>query len=127
MPTSVRPERAARGRRSRLAIVAAGLAAALVLGGCTMSETQQRTFSGAGIGAAAGAAGGALIGAFAGAPGTGAAIGAAAGAAIGGTGGYVHDQQVQRDTSAAQAAQLQRENEQLRQELAAQQQKQPTQ
>ena len=69
-------------------------------GGCTMSETEQRTFSGAGIGAAAGAAGGALIGAIAGVPGTGAAIGAAAGATLGGAGGYIHDQQVQRDAAA---------------------------
>ncbi len=114
MQASVRPGRAAPGGFLVLAT-------ALVLGGCTMSETQQRTFSGAGIGAAAGAAGGALIGAFAGAPGTGAAIGAAAGAAVGGTGGYVHDQQVQRDTAASEAARLQYENEQLRRQLAAQQ------
>ena len=71
-------------RASRSLALAAGLVAALALGGCTMTETEQRTVSGAGIGAAAGAAGGALIGAIAGVPGTGAAIGAAAGAALGG-------------------------------------------
>ncbi len=123
MSAPVRPGHARRGRRQPLVLVlAAGLAAAVVLGGCTMSETQQRTFSGAGIGAAAGAAGGALFGAIAGVPGTGAAIGAAAGAAIGGTGGYIHDQEVKRDTAASQAAQLQRENEELKRQLAAQQQ-----
>jgi phage tail tape-measure protein len=81
---------------SRSPIVAAGLVALLALGGCTMTETQQRTASGTGIGAAVGAAGGAIIGALAGKPGTGAAIGAATGAAVGGTGGYIHDQQTQR-------------------------------
>ncbi len=124
MRASVRPGRAPRGRHGGVLILAAGLVAALVLGGCTMTETQQRTASGAGIGAAAGAAGGALIGAFVGAPGTGAAIGAAAGATIGGTGGFIHDQQVQRDTAASQATQLERENAELRRELAAQQQQQ---
>lgn len=89
------------------------LAAALVLGGCTMTETEQRTVSGAGIGAAVGAAGGAIIGAFAGRPGTGAAIGAAAGGALGGAGGYVHDQQVKRQDAEAETAALQRQNEEL--------------
>jgi hypothetical protein len=127
MHASVRPRQAARGRRhlGRLVLLA-GLAV-VALGGCTMTETQQRTASGAGIGAAVGAAGGALFGALAGAPGTGAAIGAAAGAAVGGAGGYIHDQQVKRETSAAEAARLERENEQLRRELQAQQQKQPQQ
>lgn len=60
------------------------LAAALSLGGCaSMSETQQRTLSGA----AAGTAGGALVGAIAGDAGMGAVIGAGVGAA----GGYVWD------------------------------------
>jgi uncharacterized membrane protein len=98
------------------------LAGALALGGCTMSETEQRTFSGAGLGAAAGAAGGALFGAIAGVPGTGAAIGAAAGAALGGTGGYIHDQQVKRDTAASEAARLERENAELRRQLELEQQ-----
>ena len=85
-----------------------------------MSETEQRTFSGAGLGAAAGAAGGALIGALAGKPGTGAAIGAAAGTALGGAGGYIHDQQVQRDRATADATALQRENEELRRQIELQ-------
>ena len=108
-------------RPGRNLAVAAGLAAALALGGCTMTETEQRTFSGAGIGAAAGAAGGALFGAIAGKPGTGAAIGAAAGAALGGAGGFIHDRQVQRNTAAAEAAALRAENEHLRRLLAEQQ------
>ena len=109
------------GRRGGASLMlAAGLAATLALGGCTMSETEQRTVSGAGLGAAAGAAGGALIGALAGRPGTGAAIGAAAGTALGGAGGYIHDQQVQRDTAAADASSLQRENEELRRQIELQ-------
>jgi len=118
-------ERISARRAGRSLALGAGLAAALVLGGCTMSETEQRTFSGAGLGAAAGAAGGALFGAIAGVPGTGAAIGAAAGAALGGAGGYIHDQQVQRDAASSDAAALQRENEELKRQLAAQQQPQP--
>jgi osmotically inducible lipoprotein OsmB len=104
--------------------LAAGLAAALLFGGCTMSETEQRTFSGAGIGAAAGAAGGALFGALAGVPGTGAAIGAAAGAALGGAGGYIYDQHEQRDAATSDAAALQRENTELKRQLEQQQQQQ---
>jgi YMGG-like Gly-zipper len=127
MHASARPRQAARGRRHLgRSVLVAGLAV-VAIGGCTMTETQQRTASGAGIGAAVGAAGGALFGAFAGAPGTGAAIGAAAGAALGGTGGYIHDQQVKREASTSDAAQLQRENEELRRQLQAQQQNQPQQ
>ena len=48
---------------------------AVAIGSCTMTETQQRTASGAGIGAGVGAAGGALIGALTGNVGAGAAIG----------------------------------------------------
>lgn len=118
MHASVRACPARRGRPSRGLVLAAWLAAAVALAGCTMTETEQRTFSGAGIGAAVGAAGGALFGAMAGVPGTGAAIGAAAGAALGGTGGYIHDQQVKQSTATSNAADLQRENEQLRHELA---------
>jgi len=92
-----------------------------VLGGCTMTETEQRTVSGAGIGAAAGAAGGALIGLFAGVPVTGAAIGAAAGAAVGGAGGYIVDQVKQRESAQAENARLRQENEELRQEQSEQQ------
>ncbi len=50
-----------------------------------MSDTQQRTLSGAGIGAGVGAAGSAVTG---GNP----AVGAAVGAAVGGAGGYIYDQ-----------------------------------
>ena len=124
MLASVRPGRTLRGRRHLGSFVLVAGLAALALGGCTMTETEQRTVSGAGIGAAAGAAGGALIGALVGVPGTGAAIGAAAGATLGGAGGFIHDQQVQRDTAAADAAQLEKENAQLRRELAAKQQQQ---
>jgi osmotically inducible lipoprotein OsmB len=101
-------------------IVAIWLGLSGALGGCTMSETEQRSFSGAGIGAAAGAAGGALFGAMAGVPGTGAAIGAAAGAAIGGAGGYVYDQYKQREAAQAENTQLRQENEQLRQQQSEQ-------
>jgi uncharacterized membrane protein YebE (DUF533 family) len=100
-----------------IAVIWLGLSG--VLGGCTMTETEQRSFSGAGIGAAAGAAGGALIGLMAGAPGPGAAIGAAAGAAVGGAGGYVYDQYKQREQAQAENAQLRQENQQLRQEQDA--------
>ena len=56
----------------------------LGLGGCAnMSDTEQRTLSGAAIGAGAGTA----IGAASGSAGWGAAIGTAAGAA----GGYLYD------------------------------------
>lgn len=60
------------------------LSVGLILGGCAgMSDTQQRTLSGAAIGTGAGA----VVGAIAGSAGWGAAIGAAAGAA----GGYIYD------------------------------------
>jgi uncharacterized protein HemX len=123
MTAQLRPIDFWRGPTGALVLLAAiwlGLAAGL--GGCTMSETEQRTFSGAGIGAAVGAAGGALFGAMAGVPGTGAAIGAAAGAAIGGAGGYIVDQRDQRQAAQAENTQLRQENEQLRQ----QQSEQPT-
>jgi hypothetical protein len=111
-----------RGPTGALVLIAAiWLGLAGTLGGCTMSETEQRTFSGAGIGAAVGAAGGAVFGAMAGVPGTGAAIGAAAGAAIGGAGGYIVDQVDQRQAAQSEAAQLRQENEQLRQQQSEQQ------
>lgn len=70
--------------RSKKSIaVAIGISGALLFGGCAgMSETQQRTTTGALGGAAAGA----LIGAIAGNAGMGAAIGAGAGA----LGGYAY-------------------------------------
>jgi osmotically inducible lipoprotein OsmB len=61
------------------------LASTALIAGCSdMSETQQRTVSGAGIGAA----GGAALGAIGGNPLLGASVGAAAGAGA----GYVYDQ-----------------------------------
>ena len=60
--------------------------AVLVLSACTgMSDTQQRTLSGAGIGAAAGVGIGALTGG-------GLLWGAAGGAVAGAAGGYIYDQ-----------------------------------
>lgn len=71
------------------------LVVTLALGGCAgMSETQQRTMSGA----AMGAAGGALIGAIAGDAGMGAAIGAAAG----GTGGFLYGKHKESEDAAYQ-------------------------
>ena len=61
-----------------------------------MSDTQQRT----GTGAAAGAAAGAAIGSFYGSAGAGAAIGAA----VGGAGGYIYDQQVKKKTRPTRTA-----------------------
>jgi hypothetical protein len=43
-----------------------------------------------------------------------------AGTALGGAGGFIHDRQVQRDTAAAHAAALQRENEELRRQIELQ-------
>jgi uncharacterized membrane protein YebE (DUF533 family) len=114
MTACLRPIDLWRGPTGALALI--WLAVAGGLGGCPMTETEQRSFSGAGIGAAAGAAGVALFGAFAGVPGAGAAIGAAAGAAIGGAGGYVYDQYKQREQAQAENTQLRQENEQLRKE-----------
>ena len=68
------------------------LAVSLALTGCSgMSDTEQRTLSGAAIGAGAGTA----IGAVSGNTGLGAVVGTAAGA----TGGYLYDQhQKSKDT-----------------------------
>lgn len=68
-------------------IIALLLAATFLFVGCAgMSDTQQRTGTGAATGAAVGAAVGSLYGSW----GWGAAVGAAAGAA----GGYIYDQTV---------------------------------
>lgn len=67
----------------RLSIAASAMAMFLLVGCAGMSDTEQRTLSGAGIGAA----GGALVGAIAGNTLVGAAVGTAAGAA----GGYIWD------------------------------------
>jgi len=57
----------------------------LALGGCSgMSDTEQRTLSGAAIGAGAGTAIGAVSG--------NTAVGAIVGTAAGATGGYLYDQ-----------------------------------
>jgi hypothetical protein len=62
-----------------------GVAAAIVLAGCAgMSDTEQRTLSGAPIGNAGGAAVGAITGDWA---------WAAAGAAAAAAGGYLYDKQ----------------------------------
>lgn len=70
-------------------------AAIFLVAGCAgLSDTQQRT----GTGAAAGAAAGAAIGSFYGSAGAGAAIGAV----VGGAGGYIHDQNVKKKDKAYQ-------------------------
>jgi len=77
-------------RSSGLGLIVAG---ALLLSGCTgMSDTEQRTVTGA----AGGAAGGAAIGAIAG----NAALGAGIGAAAGAVGGFLWDQHKQAEQRA---------------------------
>ena len=69
-----------------------GVAAAIVLAGCAgMSDTEQRTLSGAAIGTAGGVAVGAITGEWA---------WAAAGAAAGAAGGYLYDQQKKKEEAA---------------------------
>ena len=68
------------------------LALVVKLGGCTMSETGQRTTSGALIGAG----GGAIIGAIAGNAGMGAAIGAGVGMAS----GYLYGKHKEKEKAA---------------------------
>ena len=76
-------------------IVAAILSLSLACAGCAgMSDTQQRTLSGAAIGTAAGG----VIGAVAGNTGMGLAIGAVAGAG----GGYLYDKHKQTEQAAYQ-------------------------
>ena len=75
----------------------------LTVGACTMTETQQRTGSGAAVGAAAGA----LIGGRS---------GAAWGAAVGAGGGYLVDQQKKRESAEAENRRLREENYRLRQQ-----------
>jgi hypothetical protein len=76
---------------------------AVPVGACTMTETQQRTGSGAAIGAIAGG----LLGGR---------KGAAIGAAVGAGGGYLVDQQKKREGAEAENQRLREENEQLRQQ-----------
>jgi len=70
----------------KTAIVVVLVISLAFLGCAGMSDTEQRTLSGAAIGAGAGT----IIGAIAGDAGWGAAIGAAAGAGA----GYIHDKNV---------------------------------
>lgn len=73
-------------------ILAAALAGTITLAGCAdMSQQDQRVLSGAAIGTAAGAAVGAITGDWA---------WAAGGAAAGAIGGYLVDQQKQREQAA---------------------------
>jgi hypothetical protein len=76
---------------------------AFTVGACTMTETQQRTGSGAAIGAAAGA----LLGGRS---------GAAWGAAVGAGGGYLVDQTKKRESSEAENQRLREENYRLQQQ-----------
>jgi len=73
------------------------------VGACTMTETQQRTGSGAAIGAAAGA----LLGGRS---------GAAWGAALGAGGGYLVDQTKKRESTEAENQRLREENYRLQQQ-----------
>ena len=76
----------------------------LAIGACTMTETQQRTGSGAAIGAAAGAVLGgnrrSVIG----------------GAAVGAASGYLVDQHKKRESAEAENQRLREENYRLRQQ-----------
>lgn len=94
--------------RLRAAAPATCICVALLLGACTMSETEQRV----GSGAALGALGGSLLG--------GSREGAAIGAAIGAAGGFIVDQQAKRSDAESENARLRAENERLRQEAASQ-------
>jgi hypothetical protein len=79
---------------NKLAAYLVVFALLLGLSGCTMSETGQRTASGALIGAA----GGGIIGAIAGNAGMGAAIGAGVGA----TGGFLYGKHKEAEQDAYQ-------------------------
>jgi len=74
----------------------------LAVGGCTMSETQERV----GGGAAIGALGGALLGTS--------RQSAAIGAAVGAAGGYMVDQHKKREDADSDNDRLRAENERLR-------------
>jgi hypothetical protein len=77
---------------TRKLILAWSLAGAVTLAGCAgMSETEQRTLSGAAVGTAAGAAVGAITGEWAWTLG---------GAAVGAASGYIYDQQKQKEKRA---------------------------
>jgi len=87
---------------TRFAIMALVALMALVTGGCTMSETGERTATGAAIGAL----GGALLGTS--------RESAAIGAAVGAAGGYLYDQHEKREDAQSENEQLRQENERLR-------------
>ena len=86
------------------------LSAVVTLGasGCTMTETGQRT----GTGAAIGALGGAVLGTS--------RESAAIGAAVGAAGGYLFDQHRKREDAQAENERLRQENERLKQEAQSQ-------
>ena len=92
---------------SRMATLAFLACFTLFVTGCTMSETGQRT----GTGAAIGVLGGAVLGTS--------RESAAIGAAIGAAGGYIYDQHEKRESAQAENERLRRENEQLRREAEA--------
>ena len=76
----------------------------IILGACSMNETQERVGGGAALGAAAGA----LLGTS--------RQSAAIGAAVGAVGGYIYDQHSKNTDSEEENARLRAENERLRQE-----------
>ena len=80
----------------------------IVASGCAMNDTGKRV----GTGAAVGALGGALLG--------GSREGAAIGAAVGAAGGYLYDQSEKREDAQNSNAQLQQENQRLKQDAANQ-------
>ena len=88
-------------------LVLSVFASLLLVAGCTVSETGQRT----GTGAAIGALGGAVLGTS--------RESAAIGAAIGAAGGYIYDQHEKRESAQSENERLRRENEQLRREAEA--------
>jgi uncharacterized membrane protein YebE (DUF533 family) len=84
--------------------VALATCIALLISGCAMNETQERT----GTGAAIGALGGALLGTS--------RESAAIGAAVGAAGGYLYDQYNKREDAQSENEQLRQENARLREE-----------
>lgn len=78
----------------------------LLVSGCAMNETQQRTATGAAVGAL----GGALLGTS--------RESAAIGAAVGAAGGFLFDQVNKRESAQTENERLRQENERLRQQGA---------
>jgi len=102
MRTRANTQRPFCSKRVTILLTALATSLALITGGCTMSDTQKRT----GTGAAIGAVGGALLGTS--------RESAAIGAAIGAAGGYMVDQHEKRSHAESQNEQLRAENERLR-------------